>query len=126
MDESKKNIDKNNDKQFQGFKGSWPWCSPEVLTNQFYGTICDIWSLGCVIIEMGGMEPWNNTLNGFYQYIDVVGKSDKIPEIPKQFSPELKDFVLNCLIKDPDKRADANKLLNHCFIMGKKLEKNTE
>ena len=125
-----KNIENNNkindpDKPFHGFKGSWPWCAPEVLTNQFYGTKCDIWSLGCTIIEMGGIEPWNNTLNGYYQYIEVVGKSDKIPDIPKQFSYELKDFVLNCLEKDPDKRPDVNKLLNHFFITGTKLENKT-
>ena len=121
--ENKKNekdnkiIDKN--KPFLGFKGSWPWCAPEILRNQYYGTKCDIWSLGCAIIEMGGSEPWNGTLNGYYQYIQVVGKSDQIPEIPQQFSKELKDFILCCLVKDPDKRADAGFLLNHDFLKEK-------
>ena len=94
--ENEKNINNKNqdiNKPFHGFKGSWPWSAPEVLTNQYYGIKCDIWSLGCAIIEMGGLEPWNNTLNGFYQYIEVVGKSKEIPEIPKQFSYELKDFI---------------------------------
>lgn len=118
-----KSTDPN--KPFQGFKGSWPWCAPEVLANKFYGTKCDIWSLGCSIIEMGGMEPWNNTLNGFYQYIEIVGKSNNIPEIPKQFSYELKDFVLNCLEKDPDKRPNVDKLLNHFFITRTKLDNKT-
>ena len=119
------NINKDPNKPFYGFKGSWPWCAPEVLSSKFYGTKCDIWSLGCSIIEMGGMEPWNNSLTSFYQYIEVVGKSDKIPDIPKQFSYELKDFVLNCLEKDPDKRADAKQLLNHFFITGTKLDNKT-
>ena len=129
--ENNDNISNNNNeiidinKPFRGFKGSWPWCAPEVVSNEYYGTKCDIWSLGCAIIEMGGMEPWNNTLNGFFEYIQVVGKSERIPEIPKQFSNELKDFVLNCLEKDPDKRADANTLLNHFFITGTKLDNKT-
>ena len=113
-----KNIDKN--KPFCGFRGSFPWCSPEILNSQNYGTKCDIWSLGCTIIEMGGIEPWNNTIKEVYDYINVVGKTKEIPEIPKQFSPELKDFVLNCLEKDPDKRPDTNFLLNHIFINGEK------
>ncbi len=117
------NKDPNN--PFIGFKGSWPWCAPEVLAKKYYGTKCDIWSLGCSIIEMGGMEPWNNTLNGYYQYMEIVGKSDKIPEIPKQFSYELRDFLLNCLEKDPDKRPDANKLLNHFFITGTRFDNKT-
>jgi len=127
LNKQNNNENKSTDpnKPFQGFKGSWPWCAPEVLANKFYGTKCDIWSLGCSIIEMGGMEPWNNTLNGFYQYIEIVGKSNKIPEIPKQFSYELKDFVLNCLEKDPDKRPDVNKLLNHFFITRTKLDNKT-
>ena len=126
--ENEKNINNKNkdlNKPFHGFKGSWPWSAPEVLTNQYYGIKCDIWSLGCAIIEMGGLEPWNNTLNGFYQYIEVVGKSKEIPEIPKQFSYELKDFILHCLEKDPDKRADTEFLLNHIFITGSKMDNKT-
>jgi len=121
--EENKNIDP--DKPFYEFKGSWPWCAPEILLRQYYGTKCDIWSLGCAIIEMGGMEPWNNTINGYYQYITIVGKSENKPEIPKQFSYELKDFLSNCLEKDPDKRADADKLLNHFFITGTKIDNKT-
>ena len=74
---------------------------------------------------MGGMEPWNNTINGYYQYITIVGKSENKPEIPKQFSYELKDFLSYCLEKDPDKRADADKLLNHFFITGTKIDNKT-
>ena len=134
LDKKNKDINKENNKDnenydinkpFRGFKGSWPWCAPEVVSNKFYGTKCDIWSLGCAIIEMGGMEPWNNTLNSFFEYMEVVGKSDRIPDIPKQFSYELRDFVLHCLEKDPDKRDDVNKLLNHFFITGTKLENKT-
>ena len=117
--ENEKNKDKNNNdkyKPFKGFKGSLLWCAPEVITDVYYGTKCDIWSLGCSIIEMGGLEPWNGTLNNLYQYKNIVGKSKELPEIPNQFSNELKDFLLHCLVKDPDKRADANFLLNHTFI----------
>ena len=126
--ENEKDINNKNqdiNKPFHGFKGSWPWSAPEVLKSQNYGTKCDIWSLGCAIIEMGGLEPWNSTLNGFYQYIDIVGKSKEIPEIPKQFSYELKDLVLHCLEKDPDKRADTDFLLNHIFITGAKMDNKT-
>ena len=119
------NISNDPDKPFHGFKGSWPWSAPEVVSNKYYGTKCDIWSLGCALIEMGGMEPWNNKLEGFYQYIKVIGYSNEIPEIPKSFSYELTDFILNCLEKDPEKRADANKLLNHFFITRTKLENKT-
>ena len=74
---------------------------------------------------MGGLEPWNNKINGVYEFISVIGKSKEIPEIPKQFSYELKDFVLHCLEKDPDKRADVDFLLNHFFITQTKMDNKT-
>merc|ERR1712039_694191 len=40
-------------------KGSIPWMAPEVIKHTGYGRSADIWSFGCVIIEMGfGRSPW--------------------------------------------------------------------
>ena len=119
-----KSEDENN--PFQGVKGTLPWCAPEVILNKKYGTKCDIWSLGCTLIEMGGMEPWNKAFDNYYQCLNIIGKSENIPEIPSQFSNELKNFIELCLQKDPEKRPDAKQLLNHFFILGTQLANHSE
>merc|ERR1712125_93608 len=43
----------------QTFKGSIPWMAPEVINGTAYGRMADIWSFGCVVIEMAKAgSPW--------------------------------------------------------------------
>ena len=34
------------------FKGTMPYCSPEVLNGQPYNQKTDIWALGCILYEL--------------------------------------------------------------------------
>ncbi|CAH2040537.1 unnamed protein product [Thlaspi arvense] len=43
---------------------------------------------------------------------------DKVPEIPCDLSMEARDFLGNCLIRDPKSRWTADMLLDHPFITG--------
>lgn len=115
---SAKNIndETSNDLFLSNLKGTLPWCAPEVISQKIYGLKADIWSLGCSIIEMGGMLPWGKTFENSFQCMNLIGKTNKIPEIPQFFSIELKDFIHQCLIRNPNQRADCNSLLKHHFI----------
>ena len=52
---------------------SIPWMAPEVVKNVGYGRMADIWSFGCVIIEMGTAQlPWgkfDNTMLAMYKIL---------------------------------------------------------
>merc|ERR1711920_212342 len=40
-------------------RGSVPWMAPEVISHTAYGRSADVWSFGCVLIEMGSAKvPW--------------------------------------------------------------------
>ena len=47
--------------EFQGqLLGTIAFMAPEVLRGEDYGRSCDVWSVGCCIIEMGSTKPpWN-------------------------------------------------------------------
>lgn len=97
-------------------KGSIPWMAPEVVTNVGYGRMADIWSFGCVLIEMAsGTRPWgklDNPMAAMYK----IGMSKETPALPDCVSQEWKDFISLCLQRDASLRPNAKKLLEHELV----------
>ena len=78
----------------------------------------DIWSLGCVVLEMfAGKRPWSNleVVAAMFQ----IGKSKTAPPIPEDtrplISPAGLDFLDSCFEIDPEKRPTADTLVSHEF-----------
>ncbi|XP_049382787.1 mitogen-activated protein kinase kinase kinase 20-like [Solanum stenotomum] len=93
-----------NRKQKQGLRGTKWFMAPESLLKQEYGPGVDIWALGCTVYEMITGKPlWESS------------NSEPNFENPK-LSPEAKDFLNNCLVKNPSSRWTADMLLNHSFL----------
>eukprot|EP00438_Fugacium_kawagutii_P010246 Skav234278 [mRNA] locus=scaffold1464:1275640:1277216:- [translate_table: standard] len=94
-------------------RGSIPWMAPEVIKSTGYGRKADIWSYGCVLIEMAtGKNPWGSFDNPMAAMVKI-GMSEATPPIPETLSPAAKDIIRLCTQRDATLRPDATSLLSH-------------
>lgn len=98
-------------------KGSLPWMAPEVIQQAGYGRKADIWSVGCVAIELlSGKTPWQDFENQL-QAIVRIGLSADLPDIPTGVSPGASDFIFQCIQRNPKQRPSARELLCHPYLL---------
>ncbi|XP_069140240.1 mitogen-activated protein kinase kinase kinase 4-like isoform X2 [Argopecten irradians] len=101
--------------EFNNLVGTTAYMSPEVITKVGHGRAADIWSLGCVVIEIfTGKRPWHEFDNNF-QIMFKVGMGGT-PAIPEKLSEEGKEFLSFCFVQDPTERATAGFLVDHAFV----------
>ncbi|KAI2781835.1 MAP kinase [Daldinia loculata] len=100
--------------------GTPMYMSPEVIKGENPGRAgaVDVWSLGCVILEMvTGRRPWSNLDNEWaIMYNIAQGNPPQLPSID-QLSAQGIDFLNKCFVRDPKRRASAVELLQHEWIM---------
>ncbi|KTW27293.1 hypothetical protein T552_02276 [Pneumocystis carinii B80] len=118
---SKKSKEVYDNDSNMSMQGTIFWMAPEVIQNQKqgYSAKIDIWSLGCLVLEMfAGKRPWSDD-----EAIGVmfkVGNERQAPPIPhdilKNIEKDALDFLKLCFIVDPNLRPTARQLLNHPFI----------
>ncbi|KAH7856061.1 hypothetical protein Vadar_032284 [Vaccinium darrowii] len=108
------NGDLNHEATMTGtksMKGTPYLMAPDVILQTGHSFSADIWSVGCIVIEMAtGKPPWSQ------QYQEVaalfhIWTTKSQPPIPDHFSVGAKDFLLQYLQKDPNFRAAAAVLL---------------
>lgn len=99
-------------------QGSIFWMAPEVmsLSSRGYSAKVDIWSLGCVVLEMfAGRRPWSEeeAVHAMFK----IGAERKAPPIPPdvRLSKAATHFLKTCFYVDPTKRPTASRLLEHVF-----------
>lgn len=93
----------------QTYVGTPYYMPPEVINEQAYNTVCDVWSLGCVMYELCALSP-PFTAKSHTQLQDKI-KAGIYNELPAHYSNRLKMCIYACLITDPRERADVNQLL---------------
>ena len=97
-----------------GVVGTPYWMAPEIIEMDIPSSACDIWSLGCTIIELLTGKPPYYDLTTMAALFRIV--QDDHPPIPEIFSDGLVDFLMFCFQKDPSKRGSAASLLLHPWL----------
>lgn len=94
-------------------KGTPLYMSPELVQEQPYNNTVDLWSLGVILYELFVGQPpfFTNNLVSLIKLI--VRETVKYPD---NMSPLFKDFLKGLLNKDPNKRLNWPKLLEHPFL----------
>lgn len=96
-------------------QGSVFWMAPEVVKQTSYTRKADIWSLGCLIVEMfTGTHPFPNCSQ--LQAIFQIGNSSAKPTTPENASEEGKEFLKQTFEIDHEKRPSADDLLLSPFL----------
>lgn len=91
------------------------WMAPEIIEMSGYiSTACDIWSVGCTVIELLTGSPPYFDLNKWSALIKIV--QDEHPPLPADISENCKDFLLKCFEKDAGSRIEAKDLLKHPWV----------
>ncbi|KAM0428050.1 hypothetical protein ACHAQK_011790 [Fusarium lateritium] len=104
-----------NDKT-NSMQGSVFWMAPEVIRSQGegYSAKVDIWSLGCVVLEMfAGKRPWakEEAVGAIYKIAN--GERPPIPEdIQDTLGPLAVAFMMDCFQVNPFDRPTADVLLS--------------
>ncbi|CAH2058439.1 unnamed protein product [Thlaspi arvense] len=96
------------------FAGTPIYMSPESVSHGETGKGLDLWSLGCVVLEMyTGKKPWWHKK---YDLKDLMNCYE--PLIPSDLPCDAKLFIMTCFALETQDRKDASTLLRHSFLRG--------
>ncbi|KAJ0258358.1 Protein kinase domain-containing protein [Hirschfeldia incana] len=96
------------------FLGTPLYMSPESVQGGVAEKALDLWSLGCVVLEMYTGEPaWP-----FADSEDLMPQllNGNAPEIPRSLPWDARQFLNKCFARNPDERGSAEELLKHPFL----------
>ena len=98
-------------------KGSAYWMAPEVIRKSEVTLGCDVWSVGCTVIEMASAKPPWCECSTQVQAMFKIASSTALPTLPeKNLSADAKAFILNCLKRNVEERPDVETLLMDPFV----------
>ncbi|KAJ5351056.1 hypothetical protein N7452_000030 [Penicillium brevicompactum] len=113
---SKKTDDIYGNDSSNSMQGSVFWMAPEVIQSQGqgYSAKVDIWSLGCVVLEMfAGRRPWSKeeAIGAIFK-LGSLSQAPPIPEdVSMNISPAALAFMYDCFTIDSAERPTAETLL---------------
>ncbi|ESN90504.1 hypothetical protein HELRODRAFT_131625, partial [Helobdella robusta] len=98
------------------FIGTPYWMAPEVVVCETmkdnpYDHKADIWSLGITLIEFAQLEPPNHEMHPMRVLLKIQKSDPPTLSQPHKWSAEFNDFLTKCLVRTPERRLEADELL---------------
>jgi len=115
---SKENVVSVFAEQLKTFCGTAEYIAPELLKGMRYGAAVDWWSFGILIYEMLNLKTPFYDKNRKLMFHSIINQN---PKMPKEFTPEAKNLILQFLNKDAKKRLGcgedgADQIMGHPFF----------
>ncbi|XP_020280531.1 myosin-IIIb-like isoform X2 [Pseudomyrmex gracilis] len=98
------------------------WMAPEVIAceqqlDSSYDSRCDVWSIGITAIELAEGDPPLSDLHPMRALFQIPRNPPPSLKNPDIHTPELLDFIAECLVKDLEHRPFASELKEHPLLM---------
>ncbi|OQR66107.1 serine/threonine-protein kinase TAO1-like [Tropilaelaps mercedesae] len=101
------------------FVGTPYWMAPEVILamdeGQYDGKV-DVWSLGITCIELAERKPPYFNMNAMSALYHIAQNDSPQLSTSMEWSGDFREFVIDCLRKEPQQRPTAAALLKHPFV----------
>lgn len=92
------------------------WMAPELIRQNEYDYKVDLWSVGILALECAEWEPPYMDEKPLRAMFLITTKPPPQLKNKSRWSGEFQDFVSNCLVLNPARRACASQLLSHPFL----------
>lgn len=94
-------------------KGTPLYMAPELVQEHSYNEQIDVWSLGIILYELYFGQPPYYT-DALFKLVKMI-INDPVT-FPRPISDDFRNFLEQCLQKDPEKRAKCEDLCKHPFV----------
>ncbi|XP_034945837.1 myosin-IIIb-like [Chelonus insularis] len=97
------------------------WMAPEVIAceqqlDSSYDCRCDVWSIGITTIELAEGDPPLSDLHPMRALFQIPRNPPPSLKNPDLHSPQMSDFIAECLVKDLEHRPFASELRDHPLL----------
>lgn len=108
------------------YVGTPYYMSPEVLMDNPYSPVCDMWSLGCVLYELCSLQPPFRAKT--HLQLQARIKLGVIAELPGHYSSHLRSIIKDCITVDPRDRPSCYEVLDTLSVqfLRKEMELKAE
>jgi serine/threonine protein kinase/predicted GNAT family N-acyltransferase len=110
----------SNRRTVRGVDGTWQYMAPEVLDKKPYDSKADIFSMGCIFLELARNLPWGRVSVGELACQNPATYPKQLQQLVSEVqNPDLADLLTSMLALDAADRPSVDQILRHRYFVGK-------